>query len=214
MKKTYNKILITIALTFAATMFVFAANTAKPIENKMFFQFPMTIEDWSGREIQMQDYVYQMIETKYLFLRDYQSQRYSVPLNLSIVWFDDTDIAFHAPEACLGGVGNKVKEKTTIKARINGMEQTLGKLILDQPDKRKTIVLYYFDVDGYRTTSQTEIRLHILLKRLFFERSSASFIRLIAPVVTSDENTVVMMLDFLKGAQGIIPDYLYTDHVT
>lgn len=213
MKKTSLNLIIIIALTAVAAVIIFVANTARPFQNNRFFDFPLAIGDWSGREIQMSGYVYQLIETRYLFLRDYQSPRHNAPVNLSIVWFDDTDIAFHAPEACLGGVGNKVKEKTTTVANINGKDRTLGKLILGKAGGQKTVVLYYFDVDGYWTTSQVDIRLHILWKRLLFKRSSASFIRLMAPVVTSEVDATAMILDFLKTASGVMPDHLYTEHV-
>ncbi|MGI6388560.1 MAG: exosortase C-terminal domain/associated protein EpsI [Desulfomonilia bacterium] len=213
MKKTPRNLLVAIALTMIAAMFVFAANTARPFSNNRFFDFPLTIGEWEGRDIKMSDYVYQLIDTKYLFLRDYQSPRYTVPVNLSIVWFDDTDIAFHAPEACLGGVGHKVREKTTANVTINGNDHTLGKLTVGYTDGKKAIVLYYFDVDGYWTTSQADIRLHILGKRLLFKRASASFIRLMAPVSTSEEDTINMIRDFLETAVPVMPEHLYTEHV-
>lgn len=213
MKKTTFNLVVAIALTAIAAVFVFIANTARPFPNNRFFDFPLTIGEWEGRDIRMGDYVYQLIETRYLFLRDYHSPRYTAPVNLSIVWFDDTDIAFHAPEACLDGVGNKVHEKTTIAVDINGTNHFLGKLLLSQTDGKKTIVLYYFDVDGYWTTSQSDIRLHLLGKRLLLKRASASFIRLMAPVITSEEDTITMMLDFLEASSRVIPSYLYTEHV-
>jgi hypothetical protein len=74
-------------------------------------------------------------------------------------------------------------------------------------------VLYYFDVDGYWTTSQADIRLHILGKRLLFKRASASFIRLMAPVATSEEETINVIKDFLETAVPAMPHYLHTEHV-
>jgi len=213
MKITPRNLLITIALTTVAAVLVLAVNNARPFPNSRFFDFPLVIGDWKGRDIQMSDYVYQLIETRYLFLRDYQSPRYDEPVNLSIVWFDDTDIAFHAPEACLGGVGHKVKEKTTAIVNINGSDHTLGKLAVGNADGSNTIVLYYFDVDGYWTTSQAKIRLHILGKRLLFKRASASFIRLMAPVATSEEDAIAMIRDFLETAVPAMPHYLHTEHV-
>ena len=213
MKKTTFNLVVAIALTAIAAVFVFIANTARPFPNNRFFDFPLTIGEWEGRDIRMGDYVYQLIETRYLFLRDYHSPRYTAPVNLSIVWFDDTDIAFHAPEACLGGVGHKVREKTTANVTINGNDHTLGKLTVGNADGSNTIVLYYFDVDGYWTTSQAKIRLHILGKRLLFKRASASFIRLMAPVATSEEDAIAMIRDFLETAVPAMPHYLHTEHV-
>jgi hypothetical protein len=68
-------------------------------------------------------------------------------------------------------------------------------------------------VDGYWTTSQADIRFSILGKRLLFKRASASFIRLMAPVTTSEEDAIDTIRDFLENAFPIMPKYLYTEHV-
>ena len=213
MKKTAHNLLAVIAVTAAAAVLVLAANTSNPFPNPRFFDFPLVIDDWKGRDIAMDDYVYQLMETEYLFLRDYHSPRRQAPVNLSIVWFDYTDIAFHAPEACLGGVGHKVKEKTIFTAEINGTPQTLGRLVVEQAHGRRSLVLYYFDVDGHWTLSQADIRLQILGKRLLFKRASASFIRLMAPITTTEQEAADAILDFLQAAMGRMPMHLYTEHV-
>ncbi len=119
MKKSGLRYLAVITLTLLSSLIVYRVETAQPIYNDKFFSFPLTIGDWSGEEVEMGAYVYQGIETPYLFLRNYYSPRYRAPVNLSIVWFDDRNIAFHAPEACLGGFGNQVIEKFQKKSPHN-----------------------------------------------------------------------------------------------
>ncbi len=213
MKKKPLNFIVVIILTSIAAGLVFAANNTEPFQNNKFYDFPLEIGDWKGREIAMSDYVYQGIETQYLFLRNYYSPRYNTPVNLSIVWFDDTNIAFHAPEACLGGVGNTVKEKTTTNMNINGQNLEIGKLIVGLNNQQQQMVLYYFDVDGYITTSQTDIRLHVLKKRLLLKRASASFIRIMAPITNDQDVDMDMMKDFLLDLNPIIPEYTYTDNI-
>ncbi len=212
MKRSYN-IIVVIVLTLITAGLVFFANKTEPLKNNKLYDFPLEIGDWKGREISMSDYVYQGIETPYLFLRNYYSPRYDVPVNLSIVWFDDTNIAFHAPEACLGGVGNKVKEKTTTNININGRNLEVGKIIVGQNNQQQQLVLYYFDVDGYITTSQTDIRLQILRKRIVAERASASFVRLMAPIITDEKVTDQILTEFMELIQSVYPLYTYTDNV-
>jgi EpsI family protein len=209
----FHKIIVVIIITSIAAVIVIGVKKSDKLQNSKFFDFPIGIGDWKGENIPMGDYVYSSIETPYLFLRNYYSPRYSVPVNLSIVWFDDTNIAFHAPAECLGGVGNKVKETTTIKVKMEKNEYEIGKLIVGLDGEQKQLVLYYFDVDGYITTNQTDIRLKVLSKRLGFKRTSASFIRLMAPITIDEYATFSMLKTFLEQIFPLLPNYTYTSRV-
>jgi len=214
MQKTPAKFIIVIVLTLRTAGFIAKISYEAPLENEKFFDFPMDIDGWKGEEISMSDYVYQGIETKYLFLRNYKSEKYDEPVNLSIVWFDDRNIAFHAPESCLGGVGITVKEKTTARVKLHDNKYyDIGKLIVEYNNK-ENLVLYYFDIDGNITTSQSSIRLHVLAKRLTFRRSSASFVRVMIPIETDYKTAFDELQDFLITIYPVTARHTYTDFIT
>lgn len=213
MKKSHLKYLVIIALTLLCGLIVHRVEMAQPIKNDKFFSFPLTIGDWTGKEIAMSEYVYQGIETPYLFLRDYHSPRHSFPVNLSIVWFDDRNIAFHAPESCMGGVGNQVIEKSRQQVTLQGSEYQLESLVVQMPGQHKQLVWYYFDVDGYITTSQTDIRLHVLKKRLLGKRASASFIRLMTPITDKQSEAEQVLAVFLESLLPVVPQYTYSEMI-
>lgn len=209
MRSRKAELWVVIVLTLAAAVLVRAVDRAEPLMNARFSDFPLVIGDWQGRDIPMSEYVYRSIETPYLLLRNYSSPRNDHAVNLSIVWFDDTNIAFHAPEACLGGVSNEVKEQGEERVRI-GREHDLKKFITNL-NGTDYLVLYFFDVDGYITTSQSAIRTRVLLKRLLFRRASASFIRLMAPVQEGEQKTMASLVDFLGDMYPLVPEYMYTE---
>ncbi|MFZ2801891.1 MAG: exosortase C-terminal domain/associated protein EpsI [Syntrophorhabdus sp.] len=213
MKKSHLRYLAVILLTLLCSLVVHRVETAQPIRNDKFFSFPLVIGDWTGKEVAMSEYVYQGIETPYLFLRNYHSPQHRLPVNLSIVWFDDRNIAFHAPEACMGGVGNQVIEKSRKQITLQGNEYRLDTLIVQMPGQSKQLVWYFFDVDGYITTSQTDIRLHVLKKRLVGKRASASFIRLMAPFTDDQANVEQTLTTFLEALLPLVPQYTYTDMI-
>jgi EpsI family protein len=202
---------IVIATTLIAAGIVHIVVSADAIENKMFYKFPLIIGTWRGTDISMESYVYKSLETPYVFLRNYSSPSYEYPLNLSIVWFDDRNMAFHAPEACLGGVGNTVNEKGTVNIRLD-KDYVIGKLKVEFNNNHQ-LVLYFFDVDGFITTSQSQIRLRVLMNRMQFKRTSAAFIRIMAPILISEEETMRAELDFLKVIYPLLPEYTYTERV-
>jgi EpsI family protein len=213
MKKERIRFFIIIALTLLTAGFIARIGYEPPLENKRFFDFPMVIGEWKGEEVPMAGYVYKSLETKYSFLRNYRSDRYSLPVNLSLVWFDDRMVAFHAPEACLGGVGINIVEKDPMKVRLNGRDYEINRLIANY-NNSKHIVLYFFDVEGEITTSQSVIRLNILKRRLQLKRASATFVRIMAPLEGNEKKITKEMLDFLDSIYPLLLSYTYTDSIT
>lgn len=211
MKKSNRKYLVVISLTLVCSFIVHRVESAQPIRNEKFFSFPLAIGDWDGIELPMSEYVYQSIGTPYLFLRNYHSPNHRLPVLLSIVWFDDTNIAFHDPEACMGGVGNHVKERSGRRVAFRRKEYELDTLIVQMPGQDKQLVWYFFDVSGHITTSQTGIRLHVLKERLAGKRASASFIRLITPYADNPAEAERTLAAFLESLLPLLPHYTYTE---
>ena len=209
MKRRKAEFRAVIVLTLLAAALVWALDRTEPLKNARFSEFPLVIGDWQGRDIPISEYVYMGIETPYLLLRDYSSPRYDHAVNLSIVWFEDTNIAFHAPETCLGGVSNEVKGRGVVRVRPV-KDHDLNKFIADI-NGTDYLVLYFFDADGHITTSQSAIRMRVLLKRLLLSRASASFIRVMAPVGQSEEKTMTSLVDFLGDLYPLVPGYMYTE---
>ncbi|HEY9160776.1 MAG TPA: EpsI family protein [Desulfomonilia bacterium] len=213
MKKVRIRFIIVIAITLLTAGFIAQIGYEPPLENSRFFDFPMVIGEWKGEEVPMAGYVYQSLETRYSFMRNYRSDRYSSPVNLSLVWFDDRMVAFHAPEACLGGVGINIVEKSPVKVKLNGRDCEINKLVAIY-NNSEHVVLYFFDVEGEITTSQSVIRLNILKRRLQFKRASATFVRIMAPLESNEEKITNEMLDFLNAIYPLLPSYTYTDMIT
>ena len=207
-----RKFTIVILLTLAAGGTVYREDTTIPLENRLFFQFPLTFDRWTGQDIPMSEYVYRGIETPYLFMRNYSSLGDPIQVNLALVWFDDTNVAFHTPEACLGGLGDKVLKKSKVGVQLGGRDVEVVQDLVEIGATR-FLVFYFFDVDGSITTSQIGIRLHVLKKRLSFERASASFIRIMAPITNDERQTNKILTEFLLAMYPLLPAYTHTEQI-
>jgi len=210
MRKNQFKFIITILITFAAAGLVYKVNNLDPIKNEKFFQFPLRIENWQGNEVIMSEWVYKGLETPYVFLRNYTSPKERLPVNLSLVWFDDTNYAFHTPEACMSSI-MRTSEVDIIKIGNLGDHRVIKMIV--EINNQKQILIYFFDVDGFITTSQAMIRMESLFKRFQFKRTSATFVRLMAPIEESQTETMEVLLRFLSDIYSILPEYTYTDKV-
>ncbi len=206
--KNRIKFYLVIVITFATAIQSSHSGNSEALINGRLKSFPLAICEWNGQNLIMDDYVYQSLETPYFFVREYSRERTSDRVNLAVVWFDDTNIAFHTPENCLGGVGNTVKDQNILHYDNSGRYFELKRLLVEH-NSRKAIVLYYFDTDGYMTTSQAKLRLRILMRRLLSKRSSAAFVRLMAPVQTSEADALNLLFRFLDAISPLMPNYLY-----
>lgn len=132
-------------------------------------------------------------------------------MNLSIVWCDDRRIVFHTPEECLGGVGELVKEKRYVTVMLRNNTR-VAQLIIERNNQRQ-MVLYFYDTDGYVTTRESEIRMKILMRRMKLKRSSVAFVRLMAPIINNDEETMSVLKNFLYLVYPAIQDYTYIERI-
>lgn len=205
-RRTINFIIV-ISLTACVGLLTMQASRVSRIENEKFFQFPLVVGDWIGKEQTLSQWAYNALETPYVFVRDYTNPRSIDTVNLSLVWFDDTNIAFHAPEACMSD-RIRASHATRIIFDESG-EQEVKKLLVELGGT-KNVMLYFFDVNGYITTSQVCIRIKILYNRLHLKRSAATFIRVIAPIRGDDETRTIEELQlFLKEFMPVIREYMY-----
>ena len=211
MKKDSLRLGIIILLTGVCSLLIFKTTLTHEIDNKNLSNFPYTIHDWAGENIPMSEYVYQSLGTPYAFMRNYNSKNFEIPVNLTIVWCDDRRIVFHTPEECLGGVGELVKEKGHVTVMLRNSTR-IAQLIVERNNQRQ-MVLYFYDTDGYVTTSESEIRMKILMRRLKFKRSSVAFVRLMAPIISDKEETMSALKNFLYLAYPAIQDYTYIERI-
>jgi len=204
--------LLVVVLTGSLAVWVHGWSDLPPIENERFFALPMRMGEWVGTDIEMSDYVYAGIETSYLLLRNYRNVHHGRVVNLALVWFDDRNIAFHTPEACLTGVTDRISRTEVRRVALGGEEIRMGEVVVDRQGG-KSLALYYFDVDGSKTLSQSGIRLAVLKKRFRFERASASFIRCMTPVDRDVNEARETLLEFMKVLHPVLPDHTYTTRI-
>lgn len=209
-KSIFKRGLIILILTSTAAILIYRVYHLEPLKNNRLFLFPNRIQGWIGKELPMEPWVYESLETSFAIMRDYQSPG-GDSVNLAIVWYDDKEIAFHSPEACLGGVGNRVNAISEYLLSVAQRGQTqVGRIIADN-DRNKLMVLYYYITDGFITANQIDLRKEVLGKRLKMKRSSAAFIRLLMPIAGSSERSQSILEEFLRLSLPLIDDYTDTE---
>lgn len=199
-------------ITTIAAVAVYQVKSIESLENRRLANFPNVIEGWSGHDIPLEPWVLESLETPYAIMREYRSLQ-GEAVNLAIVWYDDKEIAFHSPEACLGGYGNRVKSMSEHVIHTGTNEPLrVGRIVADR-GSGQLLVLYYFINDGFVTPSQMELRWRVLWQRMALKRSSAAFVRAMIPTGTDPALAQSVLDSFLISTLPSVIDATHTNKI-
>jgi EpsI family protein len=144
---------------------------------------PMEFGRWYGENMQLEERIYELLETKSIIHRKYYSDT-GDEVFLSIVYHSETKVNFHSPEQCLGSQGiqlEKISKRISFKREDKIIEIKLNQLIQDQYGK-KSLFYYFFKAGDFMGPSYIKLRLNIAMNKFTNKKKSGSLIRISTPV--------------------------------
>lgn len=141
-------------------------------------KIPLNLGKWHGVDVFLPEDVYDILETRAILHRSYKFEGQSV--FLSLVFYPETKVDFHAPEACLGGSGRKIqKSSKTITFENGGENVSLGINRLTYYGGLKGELVYYFYKAGtFMGKNYILLRLNLAKNKLTGHGASGSLIRI------------------------------------
>lgn len=141
-------------------------------------KIPMQIGNWQGRDLPLDVSVYEILETKNIIHRNYTDAQGNTIL-LSIVYYNDTKVDFHTPEACLGGRGERTSKRVrTLNLKINNQQLALevAEIISTNPDSYG-VSYYFYKAGNFMGQNYIKMRLNLAKNSLFSGDKSGALIR-------------------------------------
>jgi len=178
---------------------------------KPFSIFPYQINRWSGVEDQFDPKVYQILGVDDSILANYRAPG-EPPINLYVGYYQsqrEGDL-IHSPKNCMPGGGWNIIEASieTLKiGDITPIEYQIEKLIL-QKGKQRQISLYWYQSRGRIISSEYMRRIYLFYDAITRNRTDGSFVRLISPVIESEEKTLATMKSFARELFPILQEYI------
>ena len=166
---------------------------------------PETIDEWTGSDIHLDPAVYNILETKSIIHRNYIFGQNGV--FLSIVYYPDTKVDLHAPEACLGARGERIEKSPRIlKMNVNGrpIELEVNQLIANIGNS-SDLVFYFYKAGSYIGKSYILLRLNIAKNKLVSFNKSGALIRVSTRIESKNQE---LAAERLKRFIEIIMPYL------
>jgi EpsI family protein len=178
------------------------ADAAQASAPPALFNLPSQILDFrqARPDAPVDDSVRQTLETNTILMRDYVSS-FGAPVQLAIVYAENTRRSLHFPEVCLTGQGWEVAEQSSIPVGV----LFVGKRLVLQKGDQRQAVIYWFKTGNYLTGDFFLNSFHWAWDKLLLRNPSTMLIRLGTPISKQGEEAAFRVLnDFASALAPIL----------
>lgn len=170
---------------------------------------PTEFAGWKGRDIALEENIYEILETRSIIHRMYYKGNQQV--FLSLVYYPETKVDFHAPEACLSGSAIKiVKSLRDITVKDGETNRTIHvNQLLYERATGTDLVYYFFKSGDFLGNSYIKLRLQLALNKFGSQSKSGSLIRLSTPIpIASSDKANELLTAFISDLLPYVNKYL------
>ena len=111
--------------------------------------FPYVVGEWKGKDLEITEKEYNILETRNLILREYTNPP-GERLALFIIYSETNRAVFHPPEVCLIGSGVKILDKKSEKIDFGKSEFSVNKVYTEK-DNYRGMALYCYKAGNLYT---------------------------------------------------------------
>ena len=178
---------------------------------KPFSSFPTKIGQWSGIEERFDERIYRVLGVSDSFLANYRMSGKPI-VNLYIGFYESQREGqlIHSPKNCMPGGGWNITDVSIELLPLQdgiSKEHNIIKLVLEK-GKNKQISLYWYQSRGRIISSEYMQKIYLVWDAVTRNRTDGSFVRLIAPVVDSEEQTLATLKSFAQELFPILQEYI------
>jgi len=207
-----------IALLILASAFLFRVSWTPregvPLKKELKF-FPMKINKWEGTEMSLEGRILDVLGVSDYLMRSYISGGDSAlnissnPISLYVGFYETQNKGktYHSPKNCLPGGGWELTTMETVPAVFSGVSHDVNKVII-QKGLEKQVVIYWFQDRGRIIASEYWAKIYLVLDSIMKKRSDGAFIRIIVPVVNTEESALKEGLLFAENIFPVLEKYL------
>jgi exosortase D (VPLPA-CTERM-specific) len=147
-----------------------------------FIDFPMNIEQWSGKRLALDQKYIDSLKFKDYILADYKSNDDLPPVNLYSAYYvsQRKGESIHSPRSCLPGGGWKIENMEEISIGIDKETRNVFKVnrVLIQKGEDRQLVYYWFKQRGRDITNEYLAKWYLFIDGLTRNRTDGALIRL------------------------------------
>jgi EpsI family protein len=214
MKKFRNRYLTLVLILGLNSILInylsFDKNNDVQAELQAIQHIPVNLNRWRGEDILLEKKIYEILETQSIIHRKYVSDE-GYEVFLSIVYYPETKVDFHAPEGCLGGQGISVtKSQKTITIFNDGKIFQIGiNQLIRNYSHQQSLIYYFYKAGDFLGQSYIKLRFHLALNKFSSNEKSGALIRVSTPLNGENmENSSELLRKFIQDFTPYILTYL------
>lgn len=164
--------------------------------------FPMTVDEWKGRELPITEKEYDILETRNLISREYINPA-GDKLYLLIIYSETNRSVFHPPEVCMMGGGLTITGRQEEKVGLESRIFTTNKLCA-QKGQFKEIILNSYKAGRLYTSNFYLQQAYLALHQVFGRNVPGATLRVSMSVGSDESATLATLKNFLSKAAEIV----------
>ena len=175
--------------------------------------FPLKIEGWTGHDSALDEDVLKILGLTDYILRDYYPEpgasRSKLPINLYVGYYDSLGKGktYHSPKNCLPGSGWEIVDSDRFILETGGDSYNMNKVIIQKGLERQ-LVVYWFQDRGRIIASEYWAKIYLVYDSIFRRRTDGTFVRVVAPIIGSVDETLSGEVKFIKMVMPILKEHL------
>jgi EpsI family protein len=157
---------------------------------------PVNLGEWKGEDMKLEDSIYEILETKSIIHRNYTQSDKDV--FLSLVYYPETKVDFHAPEGCLAGKGIEIdKTQKIIEWSNDNKTIKLGlNQLLRKNENSNELVYYFYKAGDFMGENYLKLRWALAINKFGNDKKNGALIRVSTTINNGD---IQGASDLLKG---------------
>ena len=179
------------------------------VPNKPLKTFPTKIGKWTGVEEHFDDLVYQVLGVDDSFYANYRTNNGSW-INLYIGFYQSQSEGelIHSPKNCMPGGGWNIIQSDIVPVKLDEFRTIkIIKLVL-QNGKQKQVSFYWYQSRGRIISSEYSQKIYLVWDAITRNRTDGSFVRLIAPVTSVENETDRVLEEFVRNLFPLLEEYI------
>ncbi|MFH0764081.1 MAG: exosortase C-terminal domain/associated protein EpsI [Candidatus Omnitrophota bacterium] len=164
--------------------------------------FPYAVGDWKGRDLEIKEYEYKILETRNLISREYTNSS-NQKLYLFIIYSETNRSVFHPPEVCMLGSGLAIVDKQLEMIDSGGKMFSTNKLYTEK-NGYKELVLYSYKAGSLYTNNFYLQQAYLAMHQVFGKRAAGATIRVSMSARKDEAQTLTVLKDFIKETVSIL----------
>jgi EpsI family protein len=209
-KNRYILIILLIAITAILTnLLSYNIFNNKEVGANAIQHIPIDLGKWHGTDLDLQESIYEILETRSIIHRSYKSGERSV--FLSVVYYPETKVDFHAPEGCLAGRGIQIdKSKKIIEISNKNKTIDIGmNQLLRKNDNYNELVYYFYKAGDFMGENYIKLRWSLAVNKFGNNKKSGALIRLTTPINDKGiQESSDVLKEFIEELYPYLIEYL------